>query len=134
MKKLVRLTESDLHRIVKESVRKVLRESYLDNINDDHTYEVGFTFFINLGENEKEYKQSINRKDNLLGMLDTMPEIIDYVVDNDNEDWCISCIANVTAKNIEHVSSEMEKLLGNINCTWDYHYIKGLDTNEYWQP
>lgn len=134
MKKLVRLTESDLHRIVKESVNRVLNESYLDNINDDHKYEVGFTFFINLGENEKEYKQSINRKDNLLDLLDTMSEIIDYEVDKDDEDWCISCIANVTAENIEHASSVIEKLLNNINCTWDYHYIKGLDTNEYWQP
>lgn len=30
-KKLVKLTESDLHRIVKESVKRVLRESYLNN-------------------------------------------------------------------------------------------------------
>ena len=33
-KKLIRLTESDLHRIVKRSVNKVLRESY----NDDDVY------------------------------------------------------------------------------------------------
>lgn len=39
MKKLVRLTEQDLHRIVKESVKRVIKESYLDSINDGHTYE-----------------------------------------------------------------------------------------------
>ena len=33
-KKLIRLTESDLHKIVKRSVNKVLRESY----NDDDVY------------------------------------------------------------------------------------------------
>lgn len=31
MKKIIRLTESDLHRIVKESVQRILRE-----INDDY--------------------------------------------------------------------------------------------------
>jgi hypothetical protein len=34
-KKLIRLTESDLHRIVKESVRKILKES------NDHLLSVG---------------------------------------------------------------------------------------------
>ena len=31
-KKLIRLTESDLHRIVKESVDKILRESWSDDL------------------------------------------------------------------------------------------------------
>lgn len=30
MKKLIRLTESDIHRIVKESVNRILRENYVD--------------------------------------------------------------------------------------------------------
>lgn len=33
MKKIIRLTESDLHKIVKESVSKILREAY--NFDDD---------------------------------------------------------------------------------------------------
>ena len=32
-KKLIRLTESDLHKIVKESVHKILKESILDNMD-----------------------------------------------------------------------------------------------------
>ena len=36
-KKLIRLTESDLHRIVKESVNKVLREAQLNEL-DPRTY------------------------------------------------------------------------------------------------
>lgn len=39
-KKLVRLTESDLHRIVKESVKRVLREDGRD-IYDDNDFGVG---------------------------------------------------------------------------------------------
>ena len=133
-KKIIRLTESDIHRIVKESVNKILRESYSDSITYGNKYEVGFTFFITLGENRMEYKQSISRKDKLLDLLDTMSEIVDYDVEKDDEDWCINCIANVTAENIEQVNNKIEELLSNTNCTWDYHYIKGLDTNEYWQP
>jgi hypothetical protein len=37
MKKIIRLTESDLHRIVKESVRKILRECGTGMINTSMT-------------------------------------------------------------------------------------------------
>ena len=128
-KKLIRLTESDLQRIVKESVNRILKESTYNN-----EYEVGFTFFISLGHNETEYEESISRKDNLLDLLDTMQEIVNYEVENDGEDWCVNCIANVTAKSIKQVDSKMKKLLLDTDCFWDYHYIKGLNNNEYWQP
>ena len=41
-KKLIRLTESDLHKIVKEAVNKILTESSIDDIFDGmpHTYTV----------------------------------------------------------------------------------------------
>lgn len=38
MRRRVRLTESDLHRIVKESVRKILRES-ADPLSQDYNYK-----------------------------------------------------------------------------------------------
>ena len=128
-KKLIRLTESDLQRIVKESVNRILKESTYNN-----EYEVDFTFFISLGHNETEYEESISRKDNLLDLLDTMQEIVNYEVENDGEDWCVNCIANVTAKSIKQVDSKMKKLLLDTDCFWDYHYIKGLNNNEHWQP
>lgn len=37
-KKLIRLTESDLHRIIKESVNKILKESY-----EEEYYQMGYT-------------------------------------------------------------------------------------------
>lgn len=37
MKRKIRLTESDLHRIVKESVNRVLRESEYDDLEFDET-------------------------------------------------------------------------------------------------
>ena len=39
MKQTIRLTESDLHRVVKESVEKILKESY--DIDDDRHYGGG---------------------------------------------------------------------------------------------
>ena len=37
MKKVIRLTESDLHRIVKESVKRVLREGVMDDASFNST-------------------------------------------------------------------------------------------------
>jgi hypothetical protein len=37
-KKLIRLTESDLHRIVKESVNRILKETYSDIYGDGKNY------------------------------------------------------------------------------------------------
>lgn len=37
MKQIIRLTESDLHRIVKESVQKILREGVMDDASFDST-------------------------------------------------------------------------------------------------
>ena len=90
-------------------------------------YEVSFTFFIGIGECKDERKQSILKKDELLDLLDEKSEIVSYDVENDGEDWCINCIANVTANKIDG-------LLSDTNTTWDYHYIKGIDTDEYWEP
>lgn len=134
-KKLFRLTESDLHRIIKKSVKRILNESWPPNeYLSQNEYEVSFTFYISLGENQPEYKRSILEKDRLLDMLDRRPQIVNYDVEKDDEDWCINCIANITAKNIKVVDRKMEKLLEPIYTTWDYHYIKGLNTDEYWQP
>ena len=97
-------------------------------------YEVGFTFFISLGENKKEYKESIVKKDSLLDLLDGMSEIENYDVENDGEDWCINCTATIKAETISQVDWKMYNLLNNVNFTWDYHYIKGLNNDEFWQP
>ena len=35
MKKIIRLTESDLHRIIKESVKKIIKEANWSNAYDD---------------------------------------------------------------------------------------------------
>ena len=47
-KQLVRLTESDLHRIIKESVNKVLKENLVNDKNVDITWEFdGTEVYVN---------------------------------------------------------------------------------------
>lgn len=92
-------------------------------------YEVSFTFFIESGT-----KEGIEMKDTLLEELDTIPQIFVYDVYDDGEDWCIDCIAEVICDTIENVDSNMSNLLKNTEVCWDYHYIKGIDNNDYWQP
>ena len=54
-KKLIRLTESDLHRIVRESVNKVLREAQLNEL-DPRTYASARDKAIERGELERGNK------------------------------------------------------------------------------
>jgi len=105
-----------------------------ENIYKTKSYEVSFTFFISLGENKSEYQQSIIIKDKALDLLDKITEIDNYDVYKDDEDWCINCIAEVKADTIKNVDKELNRLLRPINLPWDYHYIKGIDTKEFWQP
>lgn len=92
-------------------------------------YEISFTFFICL-----DSSNCIARKDELLDSLDKIPEIVYYDTDNDGEDWCIDCIANIYAETIGQVDEKLCNVLKSTNCVWDYHYIDGVDTDEYWQP
>lgn len=115
--KVTRINEATLHRIIKEAV---------NNILNSNKYQVSFTFYVAI--------ENASIKDKLLRLLDRMKEIVNCDVEEDEEDWCINCIAEITAESIKEVMPKMNQLLGNINLTWDYHYIKGLNTSEYWEP
>ena len=65
-KQIIRLTESDLHRIVKESVRKILREfdgsgvSSTVGLNNDNSADSSFDITANgvdLNPNDEVYKR-----------------------------------------------------------------------------
>lgn len=56
MKKLIRLTEADLHRIVKESVNKTLNEAKIINGNFSNKY------FVQYLRKAYDYADEINRK------------------------------------------------------------------------
>lgn len=90
-----------------------------------HLYEVSFTFFVGI--------ENFDIKDELLTYLTTIPEI-EYDVDTDEEDWCVNCIARIQATSINNTEKVLKTLIRKTSVTWDYHYIKGIDTKEYWEP
>lgn len=38
------------------------------------------------------------------------------------------------ADSIDNAKEAMEQLFANVPFNWDYHYIKGLDTKDYYEP
>ena len=59
MKKVIRLTESDIHRIVKNSVKRILKESLMDNVMCKY---IGFCNDEELDMNPKRTIQQLLRK------------------------------------------------------------------------
>jgi hypothetical protein len=79
-KKLIRLTEGDLHRIVKESVRRVLRET--DELTQE-TYQVNISDTV---DGKSIAWVSRYSPDGYVGRLtDTV-----YSDGSDSTDWCVS--------------------------------------------
>ena len=61
MKQRIRLTESDLHRIVKESVNKILKESNYNNYFQGLSTDEGFPYMIVTYQGEQEVdRQYVN--------------------------------------------------------------------------
>ena len=91
-------------------------------------YEIGFVFFIE--------SDNVADKDALLGELDLIDEVTPYDVTNDGEDCNVECIAEIESKATKNIDKAIDKKLLKLlpNVCWDYHYIKGIDNDYYWQP
>ena len=89
------------------------------------------TFYI---DHTEDYDGSIEEKDQLLDQLDELG--IDYDVEKDEEDWCVNCDIDIECgkKDIDAIDKKLKKVLNDIDCTWNYHYVKGIGNDFYWQP
>ena len=76
-KKIIRLTESDLHKIVKESVRKILREfdgsgvPSTVGLNNDNSADSSFGIAANgldLNPNDEVYKRNKDEENGSISM------------------------------------------------------------------
>ena len=81
-KKLIRLTESDLHRIVKESVKRVLRES-----NESTPSDIAYGLMVMLGEIHNELMRggdpvTIDEIDKLYGMAVKLNDYFDSLTES----------------------------------------------------
>lgn len=74
MKKIIRLTESELHRIIKESVKRIIKEDVLGN--DWNTTEIG-------------------GNDNITSVSNNYEPFDDQKVDNGDNDWSVSGEENI---------------------------------------
>ena len=68
-----------------------------------------------------------------MDILDTINEINVYDVYDNGNDWCIDCTVTVSCNSLKEADKIITKLANKGNVTWDYHYIKGLNNDEYWQ-
>ena len=74
MKKIIRLTESELHRIIKESVKRIIKEDVLGN--DWNTTEAG-------------------GNDNITAISNNYEPFDDQKVNNGDNDWSVSGEENI---------------------------------------
>ena len=69
MKRIVKLTESDLHRIVKESVNRILMEAKEENKKNDinnlknHSEKKNINSFKNYDDSDDEWKDTYTDKE-----------------------------------------------------------------------
>ena len=91
-------------------------------------YEIGFVFFIE-SENTEE-------KNKLVSDLNRMNQITVTDIYNDGEDWNVECTATIECNATKKIDDAIHNILIDLlpNVCWDYHYIKGIDNDFYWQP
>ena len=110
-KKLIRLTEGDLHRIVKESVNRILKESETDyqtypHIRDNGTKVIVMAHFI-------EYTFSF--KDKKLGEFDSIEEAKRFVLEIVNNNEYIRDLADEVYSNMdENDETRIDRIILNI--------------------
>ena len=101
--------------------------------NDDggnmNEYEGSISFYIDSSEDG-----AVDKKDEAVEKLESMDNVDVYNVYDDGEDWCIDCNINVSCDSIKEADKAVTELANEIGVCWDWHYLKGLDTDEYWQP
>ena len=78
-KNRIRLTESQLHRVIKESVKRILKENEGENHSDEYpfyvaadinsdyfqTFDKAYQYALNLAKNEKDWHEDIDVMDNV---------------------------------------------------------------------
>lgn len=107
-KNRIRLTESQLHRVIKESVNKVLRESVidLDNMNNyELTQNISLAFNTALKnaskDVEKECQELLNNDYYMYGVGDTEDE--QHMTGTTYRDWLYDYLLDIVKKHIDDI-------------------------------
>lgn len=90
----------------------------------ENEYLVSLVFFVE--------SDNIARKDRLVSRLNSFNYVDIIDIYDDGEDWNIECEVRIKCNNPDAIHTKL--ILKLPNNTWDYHYIKGVDNDYYWQP
>lgn len=91
-------------------------------------YEVSFVFFADTDISE---------------IVEGLPNVnVDESYLDSDGDWNIECTTYFTVEknkkdskpDLDIIYSMMGSRLQYVDACWDYHYIKGVDNDFYWQP
>lgn len=97
-------------------------------------HELSFTFFIRVGEDRFSQEIQSNKKNSLIDLIEKIDDIHHHEVENDGEDWCINCIANIDAESFGDADGKLTSHLKDIPFFWDYKYIRNLKNGLYYEP
>lgn len=91
-------------------------------MNKYKTFEASFTFYADSDLSE---------------MVEAIPGVTveDCYLDEDG-DWCIDCTAEIKTVRAtkQAIGNKLSALIKHVPSCWDYHYIKGVDNDFWWQP
>ena len=108
-KKLIRLTEADLHRIVKESVNNVLNEGMWDNIKSGwQGAKAGYNYSKGVQNNQNYYNDMMQRGVNPHTAADTYN-------DNDAGNAVSNVLGYIQKMNIIVDAAFVDRLTKNLN-------------------
>lgn len=93
-KQVVRITENELKRIVNESVKKVLKESF-DGLFDVYTYTKGYPIFVRYGDTIYQVPRGM---EHMLKDLDTREGRMSFLSTINNGEMPISKFNALTLK------------------------------------
>lgn len=123
------MEEEDAIDKVLTDIREVLDDGLI------HRYEFSISYFIS-----DQLADAETCAMDIEDQLNDCDEVKNVDCYNDGEDWCVDAIIvlefDVPMKK-ESLFNELSIFLNDcidLDCTWDYHYIKGLDDNFYWCP
>ena len=124
MKKIIRLTESDLHRLIKESVKRILKEEYDEN----QDYNVVFNRNLENGVYDDRILQSYKNDEDLTGLSEDIfyNELPEGVLDHDDYVFYIQ-------NSLENRLKVLDKDYANQGELYPYS-MRRLSNNEYDMP
>lgn len=128
---------SSIHRYTDDeytlSIAKLFQVNESLSFDDVKKYEIDMTFYV-------DYDSNIHVP-HFVDKLNNTKYIYDCDWEDDGEGYNVNCIfripLDIKKPTFNDIDKAFTKYLNDYNldiASWDYHYIKGLNDDFYWQP